>query len=125
MASLTLTLDDASARARYCVSGTDIFVMGHYPGNPIFPGVLILDMLIELGEALGARRFGSASITRVVRVQYLKASLPGDVLELEVSVKAEADQVLTLVATASRGGAVCTRATFACSALTLPESAHA
>ncbi|MFP5393282.1 MAG: 3-hydroxyacyl-ACP dehydratase FabZ family protein [Gammaproteobacteria bacterium] len=126
MASLTITLDEEGARARYFVSGTDVFVLGHYPGNPIFPGVLVLDMLTELAEALAARTLGpGSSATLIKRVQYLKATVPGDVLELAVVQKGRADEVLTLTATATIGGTVSTRATIECRALALAESAHA
>ena len=125
MTSLTITTDDTGAHARYFVSGTDPFVMGHYIGNPIFPGVLILDMLNDVAEAFAARHFGSASTTLIKRVQYLQATVPGDVLELAVALKQKSEDTMTLTATASTGGVVRTRATLECRGLTLPESAYA
>lgn len=125
MSKISITLDEDGARARCFVSGTDIFVMGHYPGNPIFPGVLILDMLTEMAEAVAAHRFDSASATLIKRVQYLQATVPGDVLDLAVAVKQQSDDAMTLTATAASGGTIRTRATLECRAITLAENTYA
>jgi 3-hydroxyacyl-[acyl-carrier-protein] dehydratase len=36
-------------RARYRVRGDETFLAGHFPGNPIFPGVLQLEALAQTG----------------------------------------------------------------------------
>src|SRR4051812_19967166 len=38
-----------SVRARYRVTGEEPFLAGHFPGNPIFPGVLQLEALAQAG----------------------------------------------------------------------------
>jgi len=76
-----------SARARWRVDPDAAFFAGHFPGNPILPGVIIVEALAQTG-ALAALAdpategklalfggIGSARFRRVVR--------PGDVLEMD------------------------------------------
>ena len=38
-------LEGQEWKTHFVVSGTDAFVQGHYPGNPVFPGVMIANLL--------------------------------------------------------------------------------
>ena len=38
-----------AVRARYVVTGDEPFLAGHFPGNPVFPGVLQLEALAQAG----------------------------------------------------------------------------
>jgi 3-hydroxyacyl-[acyl-carrier-protein] dehydratase len=44
----TLAVGEAIA-ARYRVTGDEAFLAGHFPGNPIFPGVIQLEALAQAG----------------------------------------------------------------------------
>lgn len=105
----------SSASAQLLVSGSDIFALGHYPGNPIYPGVLILDRLCALAESLACERWNdAASVQRVKRIQYLGAVLPGDVVELSAMVKASAEGELEVSVAARVRDRTTTRATLVC-----------
>ncbi|HZR12996.1 MAG TPA: 3-hydroxyacyl-[acyl-carrier-protein] dehydratase FabZ, partial [Acidimicrobiia bacterium] len=39
----------SGVEARYRVTGDEPFLAGHFPGNPIFPGVLQLEALAQAG----------------------------------------------------------------------------
>jgi 3-hydroxyacyl-[acyl-carrier-protein] dehydratase len=69
---------------------------GHYPGNPIMPGVLICESVFQSGALLMAKRmeaensFSAGSfpvITRINNVKLRHAVRPGDLMEMEVTLK--------------------------------------
>jgi len=97
------------------VSGSDIFALGHYPNNPIYPGVLILERLCGLAQRLAQQQLGQeAAVQTVKRVQYLDAVLPGDVLTLSASVKKHDAQGLEISVSAQADDRTKTRATLVC-----------
>ncbi|HKE00811.1 MAG TPA: 3-hydroxyacyl-ACP dehydratase FabZ, partial [Planctomycetota bacterium] len=64
------------------------FFQGHYPGNPIFPGVLILEAMAQLAGVLLLRRLENtgklAVLWAIDRVKLRGAVFPGDQLRMEV-----------------------------------------
>jgi 3-hydroxymyristoyl/3-hydroxydecanoyl-(acyl carrier protein) dehydratase len=109
------TAADAEMRAHLFVSGSDIFALGHYPSNPIYPGVLIAEQFLRLAEAVAGKVFGGpATVAAIKRIQYLDAVVPGDVLELVASVKKRSQDGLEIALQARVGETVKTRATLLC-----------
>lgn len=107
--------------ASFAVSGTDKFVLGHYPENPIYPGVLTAASLSDVAVSLTSRLLGTASrATEIRRARYLEPIVPGDVLRLHAELVAERDGMLQVAATASVDTVTKARATFFCQASTLP-----
>ncbi len=67
------------------------FFQGHFPGRPIFPGVLILEALAQLGGILAIRSApGDAPpvvyLTGIDKAKFRKPVVPGDQLRLQVTV---------------------------------------
>ncbi len=80
-----------SIQARYRVTGEEAFLAGHFPGNPIFPGVIQLEALAQAGAlaVLSDERyreklplFGGVEKTRFRRLVQ-----PGDELTLSVTLE--------------------------------------
>ena len=70
------------------VSANEWFFEGHFPGNPIMPGVLIIEALAQTGAvaALSADRFrGKLGLfAGIDGVRFRRQVIPGDQLRLEV-----------------------------------------
>jgi 3-hydroxyacyl-[acyl-carrier-protein] dehydratase len=73
------------------VTINDPYFQGHFPGRPIFPGVLIVEALAQLGGVLAIRSLsveGSPIVylTGIDKAKFRKPVIPGDQLRLEVEV---------------------------------------
>lgn len=74
--------------AKKCVTYNEPFFQGHFPGNPIMPGVLICEALAQAGAVailgLDENKGKTAYFASMDKVKFKKKVLPGDVLMLEV-----------------------------------------
>lgn len=72
------------------VSGNEPFFQGHFPGNPIMPGVLIVEAMAQTAAVLFLCRPDLsdkiAYFMSIENVKFRKPVLPGDNLELKVEV---------------------------------------
>lgn len=101
------------AHARKHVSGSEPFALGHYAGNPIYPGVHSLQLMLELSGGLLEREGkGAPSRTRITRTQYLDVIRPGDVLEVEVEIGKRDETEIRITARICANGVLKTRGTF-------------
>jgi 3-hydroxyacyl-[acyl-carrier-protein] dehydratase len=87
-----------SITATYRVTGEEPFLPGHFPGNPVFPGVLQLEALAQAGAIAVLTNPSYAGklplFGGVEKVRWRRIVRPGDVLTLE----------LTLERLSARGG---------------------
>jgi 3-hydroxyacyl-[acyl-carrier-protein] dehydratase len=76
--------------ARKLVSRNEPHFEGHFPGNPVMPGVLIIEALAQAGAILAAGLTNFDPTRQVMyfmgmdAVKFRKPVVPGDVLQLEV-----------------------------------------
>ncbi|HZJ26627.1 MAG TPA: 3-hydroxyacyl-ACP dehydratase FabZ [Acidimicrobiia bacterium] len=82
-------ISGASVVARYRVTGDEPFLVGHFPGNPVFPGVLQLEALAQAGAIglLSDERYADKLplFGGVEKARFRRLVRPGDELRLEVS----------------------------------------
>ena len=80
-----------SAIAEYDVPYDHIFFKGHFPEEPILPGVIILEMMVQIGVLAvlcDPRRKGQVVYLAGIDAARLKKPVrPGDVLRAEVTVE--------------------------------------
>ncbi|MEC4684635.1 MAG: 3-hydroxyacyl-ACP dehydratase FabZ [Nitrospirota bacterium] len=65
------------------------FFQGHFPGNPIMPGVLIVEALAQLSGVLAYKSGAAGKVTyflSIEKAKFRKPVVPGDQLRLEVNV---------------------------------------
>jgi 3-hydroxyacyl-[acyl-carrier-protein] dehydratase len=74
------------------VTMNEQFFTGHFPGNPVMPGVLIIEALAQTSGVLVAKSLdakpGEKTVlfTTINNVKFRKPVLPGDRLELNVKI---------------------------------------
>lgn len=71
------------------VSGLDPYLQGHFPGNPIMPGVLSIEALAQAAGIMirlsHPERLSSCLLTELQDVRFRRPIVPGDVLNLHVT----------------------------------------
>ncbi len=79
---------DGTIRGHKCVSMSEDYFADHFPGNPVMPGVLLLESLVQLagwGEAATSDFRQWLLLDRVRRCAFYGLVGPGDVVELSVA----------------------------------------
>ncbi|MGH9016006.1 MAG: 3-hydroxyacyl-ACP dehydratase FabZ [Acidimicrobiia bacterium] len=81
----------ASIRARYRVTGDEAFLAGHFPGNPVLPGVIQVEALAQAGAiaVLADERYAGKLplFGGVEKVRFRRIVRPGEELVLEVTLE--------------------------------------
>ena len=76
------------AVGKKCVSYNEPYFAGHFPGEPVMPGVLIVEALAQVGAAvmLSGPEFKGKLVYfgGIEHCRFRKKVVPGDVLMLEV-----------------------------------------
>ena len=81
-----------------CVTVNEPFFQGHFPGNPVMPGVLIIEALAQTGAVLMSKSLEADVTGKTIffmsldNCRFRQPVRPGDVLRMEVEVlRARAD----------------------------------
>ena len=79
-----------SAIAYKNVSADEYYFKGHFPGNPIMPGVLIVEALAQTGAvailSMEEKKGKNALFGGIDKIRFKKQVIPGDRLKLEVKI---------------------------------------
>ena len=78
-------------RAQKKISGDEFFFKGHFPRNPVMPGVLVLEAIAQAGALCCSAVQGDSPIEKIFfggadNVRFKRLVLPGDTLDLRVEI---------------------------------------
>lgn len=115
-----LMLDDAENRegvavGHYTVRGDEFFLQGHFPGNPIVPGVILCEILAQSACVLlrdGAGEGVLPVYTGLDRVKFRAPVKPGDRVETRCWIKRAKHPFYFAEGTVSVGERLCVSAEF-------------
>jgi 3-hydroxyacyl-[acyl-carrier-protein] dehydratase len=100
-----LEITDTGAKASLTVLEDFSFFEGHYPGNPIMPGVLLCESVFQTGAIFLADFLKNQTLTddkvtpvlsRIRDARFKRMVLPGDQIEISVSIKDQMGQFYNL-----------------------------
>ena len=106
-------LIDGVAHGKCHIKGDEYFLQGHFPGNPVVPGVIQCEMLAQSACVLlasGASEGCTPLFTSLDKVKFRGQVKPGDTLETECEITRQRGQFY--FAKGKVGGKLCVSAEF-------------
>jgi 3-hydroxyacyl-[acyl-carrier-protein] dehydratase len=97
----------------------DVF-NGHYPGNPLMPGVLLCEAIFQSGALLLAESFSDTDndkipvLTRITDTRFKRRVLPGETISIEVKLVDTISSVSILKGKARVGSELAVKTEFCC-----------
>ena len=90
MVDRVVQIEAGKVRTLKNVSNNEPFFVGHFPGSPVMPGVLIVEALAQSAAILAlsemkADRAFMFVLTGVDQARFRRPVVPGDQLEMEVT----------------------------------------
>ena len=111
-----IDLEVGSIRALKNVTINELFFTGHFPGNPVMPGVLILESMAQIMGILAVKTFESRGIEKtgneifyfagIDKVRFKQPVIPGDQLIIEVKIIKQKKDIFKAAAVATVNDAV-------------------
>ncbi len=103
------------------VSNSEDVFAGHFPGNPILPGVLIIEAMAQASGLLAFKTMGRAAhenkayvVAAVDRTRFRRTVVPGDQLELRATIMSRKRTIWKFQTTATVDGQEVASAVITC-----------
>ena len=107
-------LSETEAIGKYKVKGDEWFLQGHFPGNPIVPGMILCEIMAQTccvllsGEEVGC----TPVFTHLDKAKFRKMVKPGDELEIHCTITKNRANFRFAVGKACVGGKTAVQAEF-------------
>ncbi len=100
-----------SGAGEYTVRGDEAFLRGHFPGEPIFPGVLLVEAAAQLAGVVAQSDpkippLRNLKLTALRSVKILGTAKPGEIILLEANVTGRFGNLVQARATARVAGEI-------------------
>jgi 3-hydroxyacyl-[acyl-carrier-protein] dehydratase len=98
-----------SGEAEYMVRGDEPFLRGHFPGEPVFPGVLLVEAAAQLAGVVAQSDpkippLDNLKLTALRNVKIFGPAKPGEIIQLEARITGRLGHLVQAQATASVNG---------------------
>ena len=100
-----------NGKGEYTVRGDESFLRGHFPGEPIFPGVLLVEAAAQLAGVVAQSDpkippLKNLKLTALRNVKILGTAKPGEVVQVEARITGRLGNLVQAQATAKVAGEV-------------------
>ena len=102
-------LSETVTEAQYTVTGDEFFLKGHFPGNPIVPGVILCEMMAQGSVML----FKDELLTHLAlyagleRIKFRRSVVPGDTVVINSRTVTRKGPFIMVDANATVNGQLC------------------
>ncbi len=98
-------------RGTKCITGSESFFAGHFPEQPIMPGVLIIEAMAQLAAILATYSSEKDQgkviyFAAIDNARFKKPVIPGDVITMKIDVVSAKRRMWKVKATSDVGGVV-------------------
>lgn len=76
-----------SCSGYYTVKGTEFFLQGHFPGNPVVPGVILCEMMAQASCMFMDTDGSTAYFTSLNNVKFRAMVKPGDTVRFDCTLE--------------------------------------
>ena len=105
---LTTLEPGVSAVGTYSISGDEAFLAGHFPGQPIWPGVVMIEAIAQLGGVAAQSdpnqpKLADMRLTAIKNAKILGTAEPGATLTIEVKIEGRMGPLIQVSGSVSEG----------------------
>ena len=103
------------ARGRYTIRGDEFFLRGHFPGNPVVPGVILCEMIAQAAGVLVREELQKGYLSLyagIENVRFRRMVKPGDTVESACRLLRVSGQLIKVQGRAVVDGQVCAEGVF-------------